>query len=79
MEFVRLVVSDTGAGISKENVAKLFTPFFTTKSNGTGLGLSISQAILREHGGSISVSSTEGEGTTVTVDVPVEKRYGERR
>jgi len=60
-------------------VAKLFTPFFTTKSNGTGLGLSISQAILREHGGSISVSSTEGEGTTVTVDVPVEKRYGERR
>ena len=79
VELVRLTVSDTGAGISKENVAKLFTPFFTTKSNGTGLGLSISQAILREHGGSISVSSTEGEGTRVIVDVPVEKRYGERR
>ncbi len=78
-DFVRLAVSDTGAGISKEHLAKLFTPFFTTKSNGTGLGLSISRAILREHGGGISISSVQGEGTKVFVDIPVEKRHGERR
>lgn len=79
VQFLRLIVSDTGQGISKQNLSKLFTPFFTTKSAGTGLGLSISQAIVREHGGSISVSSTEGRGTKVAVDIPVEKRHGERR
>jgi two-component system NtrC family sensor kinase len=79
VDFVRVTVSDTGAGISKEHLARLFTPFFTTKSNGTGLGLSISQAILREHGGSISISSVRGVGTKVVVDIPVEKRHGERR
>ncbi len=79
VDFVRLVISDTGQGISKQHLSKLFTPFFTTRSGGTGLGLSISQAIVREHGGSISVSSKEGRGTKVTVDIPVEKRYGERR
>jgi len=78
-QFLRLVVSDTGQGIPRQNLSKLFTPFFTTKSAGTGLGLSISQAIMREHGGSISISSIEGRGTKVTVDLPVEKRYGERR
>jgi signal transduction histidine kinase len=79
VQFLRLVVSDTGQGIPRQNLSKLFTPFFTTKSAGTGLGLSISQAIVREHGGSISVSSIEGRGTKVAVDIPVEKRYGERR
>jgi signal transduction histidine kinase len=78
-QFLRLVVSDSGQGIPRQNLSKLFTPFFTTKSAGTGLGLSISQAIMREHGGSISISSVEGRGTKVTVDIPVEKRYGERR
>ncbi|MFH0778232.1 MAG: ATP-binding protein, partial [Candidatus Eisenbacteria bacterium] len=70
IQFVRLTVSDTGHGISSENLSKLFTPFFTTKSAGTGLGLSISQAIVREHGGSISISSEEGRGTKVLVDIP---------
>jgi signal transduction histidine kinase len=79
VEFVRLIVSDTGQGIPKQHLSKLFTPFFTTRSGGTGLGLSISQAIVREHGGNISISSKEGRGTKVTVDIPVEKRYGERR
>jgi len=79
VQFLRIVIYDTGQGISRENLSKLFTPFFTTKSAGTGLGLSISQAIMREHGGSISITSTEGRGTKVTVDIPVEKRYGERR
>jgi two-component system sensor histidine kinase HydH len=79
VEFVRLVVSDTGQGIPKQHLSKLFTPFFTTRSGGTGLGLSISQAIVREHGGSISISSKEGQGTKVMVDIPVEKRHGERR
>ncbi|UCF78546.1 MAG: PAS domain-containing protein [Candidatus Eiseniibacteriota bacterium] len=79
VKFVRVAVSDTGHGIPKQNLSKLFTPFFTTRSGGTGLGLSISQAIVREHGGSISVSSREGRGTKVTIDIPVEKRHGERR
>lgn len=79
VQFLRLIVSDTGQGIPKQNLSKLFTPFFTTKSAGTGLGLSISQAIMREHGGGIAISSVEGRGTKVAVDIPVEKRYGERR
>ena len=79
VQFLKLVVSDTGSGISRQNLPKLFTPFFTTKSAGTGLGLSISQAIMREHGGSISISSIEGRGTRVAVQIPVEKRHGERR
>ncbi len=72
-------VTDTGTGIPRGVLAKLFDPFFSTKPRGSGLGLSICQTIMQEHGGSIEVASREGRGTTVLLDFPVEKRNGERR
>ncbi len=75
----RLRLIDSGVGIPREIVARLFDPFFTTKASGTGLGLSISQSILQEHGGVISIASREGKGTTVIVELPMEKRNGQRR
>ena len=72
-------VNDTGAGIPRQLLGKLFDPFFSTKPRGTGLGLPICQTIMQEHGGSIDVASREGRGTTVLLDFPVEKRHGERR
>jgi len=72
-------VIDTGPGMPRGVLAKLFDPFFSTKPGGTGLGLSICQSIMHEHGGSIEVASREGRGTTVLLDFPVEKRHGERR
>jgi signal transduction histidine kinase len=75
----RLRLIDTGIGIPREIVSRLFDPFFTTKASGTGLGLSISQSILQEHGGVISIASREGRGTTVVVELPLEKRHGQRR
>jgi signal transduction histidine kinase len=76
---VQVRIVDTGEGIAKENLSRLFDPFFTTKPSGTGLGLSICQSIVQEHGGSIQVASRPGHGTTVLVELPVEKRQGERR
>jgi two-component system NtrC family sensor kinase len=66
-------VSDTGCGISEENLGKLFTPFFTTKpvGKGTGLGLSIVYGIIKTHRGQITVNSQSGQGTTFTVILPV--------
>jgi len=72
-------VIDTGVGIPRGDLSKLFNPFFSTKPGGTGLGLSICQTIMHEHGGSIAAASREGRGTTVLLDFPVEKRHGERR
>ncbi len=72
-------VTDTGTGIPRRVLGKLFDPFFSTKPRGTGLGLSICQTIMQEHGGWIEVASREGRGTTVLLDFPVEKRHGERR
>ncbi|MGD9789441.1 MAG: ATP-binding protein [Phycisphaerales bacterium] len=69
---VRLVVSDTGAGIPPDILPRVFEPFFTTKprEDGSGLGLSICHAIARDHGGSIDITSRPGEGTTVFVTLP---------
>jgi two-component system, NtrC family, sensor kinase len=66
-------ITDTGNGISKENMNKLFTPFFTTKKigKGTGLGLAISYGIVKMHKGDIRVKSTVGEGTTFIIRLPL--------
>jgi two-component system, NtrC family, sensor histidine kinase HydH len=72
-------VLDTGTGIPRGVLGKLFDPFFSTKPGGTGLGLSISQTIMQEHGGTIAIASREGRGSTVLLNFPVEKRHGERR
>ncbi len=69
---VIIKVSDTGKGISPENISNLFTPFFTTKveGKGTGLGLYVSYGIINEHNGRIDVESTLGKGTVFTVSLP---------
>jgi len=68
----RLEVSDTGPGIPPDLLPQLFDPFFTTKEpgEGTGLGLSLVHGIVRDHGGTVSVDSVEGQGTTFTVRLP---------
>jgi hypothetical protein len=67
-DHVRLTISDTGIGISRDNLPKIFSPFFTTKHRGTGLGLAITRAIVEKHHGTISVESECGIGTTFTLE-----------
>jgi signal transduction histidine kinase len=64
-----LSVEDNGSGISPEIIDHIFNPFFTTKTRGTGLGLAISKRIAKEHGGDLTVSSTEGIGSTFTLEL----------
>jgi PAS domain S-box-containing protein len=68
--YLRLVISDDGAGIPGEVLGKVFQPFFTTKAKGTGLGLWLSQRIVQDHGGSITVESVPGKGTTFAITLP---------
>jgi len=70
-EAVKIEISDTGTGVSKEDLVKLFNPFFTTKEEGTGLGLSISWKLVKRLGGIIEVKSKPGEGTTFTIKIPL--------
>jgi two-component system sensor histidine kinase PilS (NtrC family) len=67
---LRIAFSDTGRGMSPEQVEHLFEPFSST-TGGTGLGLSIVYQIIRDHGGTINVRSLEGQGTTITIELPV--------
>jgi two-component system nitrogen regulation sensor histidine kinase NtrY len=69
-EHVRIEVSDTGSGLTREECERLFTPYYTTKRHGTGLGLAIVQSVASDHGGSISVDSTPGKGATFRIDLP---------
>jgi two-component system NtrC family sensor kinase len=71
--FIELGFTDTGHGISRENLEKIYDPFFTTKDtgHGVGLGLAISYGIVKEHKGVLSVESEVGKGTTFTVRLPV--------
>jgi len=66
-----LSISDTGTGVSRENIEKIFEPFFTTKTNGLGLGLATTKRIIEEHGGRIRFHSTEGKGSEVTISLPL--------
>ena len=72
-EMAVISISDTGSGIGPEHLKKIFDPFFTTKpvGEGTGLGLSITYGIIERHDGSISIESRLGEGTTITVAIPI--------
>jgi two-component system NtrC family sensor kinase len=72
---IEIAFSDTGQGISEENLKRIFDPFFTTKDvgHGTGLGLAISYGLVRSHKGSIQVESKLGKGTTFTVSLPIDE------
>jgi two-component system nitrogen regulation sensor histidine kinase GlnL len=75
-KMVSIEIRDNGTGIKKEDIDKLFTPFFTTKPKGTGLGLTISHKIISEHKGSIRVESKFGEGTKFSINLPLaEHKY----
>jgi len=70
---IEIVVSDTGKGIAKEDLRKVFEPFYTTKESGTGLGMAITLGHIHQHGGIINVESKPGHGTTFTVRLPIKK------
>jgi signal transduction histidine kinase len=67
---VRIEVADTGKGLTPEECSRLFTPYYTTKSQGTGLGLAIVQSVVSDHRGTISVVSEEGRGATFRIELP---------
>jgi signal transduction histidine kinase len=75
---VVLAVEDTGPGIPPENLGRIFEPLFSTKSFGTGLGLPTVKQIVNQHGGIIAVDSTLGQGTCVTVRLPLQSAESER-
>ena len=74
--FVEVSFRDTGTGISRESMNKLFTPFFSTKAKGMGMGLPICARFVEIHGGSIEAASEEGKGTTFTVKLPTYHENG---
>jgi signal transduction histidine kinase len=68
-----IIIEDTGVGIAKENLPKLFDPFFSTKSTGLGLGLALTKRVVEEHGGKVDFNSIEGRGSKVTISLPVKE------
>jgi signal transduction histidine kinase len=70
---VRVLIGDSGPGIKPEDMERIFTPFFTTKTQGTGLGLAICRQLIEQQGGTIKLSSRVGEGTRVVINLPVSK------
>jgi two-component system, NtrC family, nitrogen regulation sensor histidine kinase NtrY len=71
---VRLEITDTGEGLTPEECARLFTPYYTTKRHGTGLGLAIVQSVVSDHGGRIEVESAPGAGATFRIELPMEQK-----
>ena len=70
-ERARVDVIDTGKGIAPEDISKVFEPYYSTKDTGTGLGLAIVRKAVEDHGGTVSVHSKQGSGTTFTIILPV--------
>ncbi len=71
---VRIMIGDSGPGIPTADLEKIFAPFFTTKTQGTGLGLAICRQLMEQQGGAIRVASRVGEGTRVSIELPVGQR-----
>ena len=63
-------VADTGSGLTPEECARIFTPYYTSKQHGTGLGLAIVQSVVSDHGGRISVRSEPGAGSAFVIELP---------
>ena len=70
-QWAEITVQDSGVGINKDGLARLFEPFYTTKSGGSGLGLAVAYRIVEDHRGRIHVSSAPGSGTTVVIRLPL--------
>lgn len=70
---VDISISDTGCGIAQDEMDRIFTPYFTTKSKGSGLGLAISQKIIEDHQGLLKIESSPGKGTTMIVSLPLRR------
>lgn len=73
-ETLRLEITDTGPGISEEEAKNIFEPFYTTKAQGLGLGMPYAGKIIEQHGGTISLKSRVGEGTTICISLPPAKK-----
>jgi len=79
-DHLKVIIKDTGTGIPKENICKLFSPFFSTKEgHGVGLGLTMSREFIEIHRGSIEISSEMEKGTTITISLPFDPEKNERR
>ena len=78
-EYVHLMIADTGSGIQKEIINRIFEPFFSTKGVGFGLGLAAAYGIVKGHKGHISADSTPGKGTTIDIYFPAVKKEKTRR
>jgi hypothetical protein len=76
-QVVLVMIGDSGPGIPPDDLERIFTPFFTTKTQGTGLGLAICRQLVEYQGGKIKVVSRLGEGTRVTIELPVTQFSGE--
>ncbi|HLG43624.1 MAG TPA: ATP-binding protein [Nitrospirales bacterium] len=75
---VKILITDTGTGISPEHLKQIFDPFFTTKEYGTGLGLTNVKRLVEDNGGSLAIQSTEGKGTEVVVRLPAMVRQPDK-
>ena len=69
-ERIRIEIADSGTGLTPEESARLFTPYYTTKQHGTGLGLAIAQSVISDHHGTIAVESAPGQGATFVIELP---------
>jgi signal transduction histidine kinase len=71
-DYLEIRIADTGQGIPRENISRLFEPFYTTKGkHGTGIGLAVTWRIIDNHNGTINVESEPGKGTTFVIHLPV--------
>ena len=73
-ETLRLEITDTGPGIAEDEAKNIFEPFYTTKAQGLGLGMPYAGNIIEQHGGTISLKSRIGEGTTISIALPAAKK-----
>jgi signal transduction histidine kinase len=71
---VLIIFQDTGQGITSKELQQIFNPFFSTKDSGTGLGLPITHKVITEHHGQIDVESIKGQGTTFTIQLPIDEK-----
>ena len=77
-ETLQLEISDTGRGITEDEIKKIFEPFYTTKEQGLGLGMPYAKKVIEQHGGSVSLNSQRGEGTTIRITLPAGREEFDR-